>query len=70
MWSRTKSFFKSSETIFWARVQAVLGLLALAVTFVDPQLIAPVLDPKYLPWFLLANGIGTEYLRRRRAGDL
>lgn len=69
MWQRIKTFFKDSEVIFWARLQLLLGAIVTAVTYVDPQLIAPLIDPHYLPWFLLANGIGTEYLRRRRSGD-
>lgn len=67
MWSRIKAFFRDSETIFWARLQFVLGAAAAAVTYIDPQMIAPVLSPQVLPWFLLANGIATEYLRRRRS---
>lgn len=70
MWQAIKSFFKDSETIFYARVQALLGAIAAAVTIIDPQLVTPLLSPQVLPWFLLANGVATEYLRRRRAKDL
>ncbi|WP_028034098.1 hypothetical protein [Chelativorans sp. J32] len=69
MWQRVKDFFKDSETIAWARIQAVLGLLALLLTYVEPTLIAPLLGD-YAPWFLFLNGLATEYLRRRRADDL
>jgi hypothetical protein len=69
MWSKIRSWFKDSETIAWARIQAVLGFLAIALTYVDPTLMAPVLGD-YAPWFLLLNGLATEYLRRRRADDL
>ena len=70
MWSRIKSFFSGSETIFWARLQVLLGALAGAVVFFDPGLLAPVLPADWLPWVVFANGIATEYLRRRRAPDL
>lgn len=36
---------------------------------IDPNLFAPVLGD-YFPWFLIANGLLTELLRRRRADDL
>ncbi len=62
-----KKWFADSETIVWARLQALVGFLAVVLTLVDPSLITAVLDPKYIPFFLLANGIATEYLRRRRA---
>ena len=70
LWTRIKAWFAHSETIAWARLQAALGLAVAILTYVDPQLIAPVLPSAYLPWFLLANGIATEVLRRRRATDL
>ncbi len=69
MWDRIKRFFADSETIFWARLQAVIGFGALAVTYVDPSVLSPVLgDAKWFPWFVLLNGFATEYLRRRRDG--
>lgn len=55
-----------SEVIFYARVQALIGILAAGITFLDPALVAPILPPEYLPWFLLANGLATEILRRLR----
>ena len=70
MWSRIKAFFKGSETIFWARLQVFLGGLAGVVVFFDPSLLSPVLPADWLPWVVFANGIATEYLRRRRADDL
>lgn len=67
MWSRIKSFFKDSETIFWARLQLLLGAAAAAVTYVDPSIIQPIVPPEWFPWLLVANGVFTEYLRRRRS---
>lgn len=70
MWNRIKSFFGDSETIFWARLQVAFGALAAAVTYFDPSLLAPILPAEWLPWLVFANGLATEYLRRRRATDL
>ena len=66
MWQRMKSWFRDSETIFWARLQAFLGFLAVVATFVEPAALEPILPPSWLPWVIVANGIFTEYLRRRR----
>lgn len=70
MWTKIKSFFSGSETIFWARLQVFLGGLAGLILFVDPQLLAPVIPAGWLPWVMLANGLATEYLRRRRDPEL
>lgn len=69
MWNKIKAFFKDSETIAWARVQTFIGLAAEIVTYVDPYLLAPVMGD-WFPWFLIINGLATEFLRRRRATDL
>lgn len=66
MWNRIRSFFGDSETIFWARVQVLLGAVAGAITYFDPGLLAPVLPADWLPWVVFANGLATEYLRKRR----
>ncbi|WP_054312290.1 hypothetical protein [Mesorhizobium sp. 1M-11] len=70
MWKRIKRFFKDSETIFWARLQTALGIVAAALTYVDPSLLQPIIPAQYFPWLLVANGIITEYLRRRREDGL
>ncbi|MBX3583542.1 MAG: hypothetical protein KF810_16780 [Rhizobiaceae bacterium] len=67
MWSRIKKFFADSETIFWARLQAFIGVVAVIVTYVDPQVLAPVIPSDWFPAFLVVNGVLTEFLRRRRA---
>lgn len=69
MWQRIKTWFADSETIFWARFQMLLGIIAGVVTYADPYLLAPVMGD-WFPWFLAINGLATEYLRRRRADDL
>ena len=66
MWTKIKAFFKDSETIFLARLQVAAGLVASALTYVDPSVFQPVLGAQWFPWFLVANGLATEYLRRRR----
>jgi hypothetical protein len=70
MWERIKAFFGDSEVIFWARLQLLLGTVAAAVTYFDPGLLAPVLPAEWLPWAIVANGVATEYLRRRRDAAL
>ena len=67
MWQRIKNWFRDSETIFWARLQAALGVLAGIVTYVDPVVLQPILPPEWFPWLLVVNGLLTEYLRRRRS---
>lgn len=70
MWNQIKSFFSGSETIAWARIQVFLGGLAALITYFDPGLLAPVLPAGWLPWVVFANGIATEYLRRRNDPDM
>ena len=70
MIKKIKAWCFYSETIFWSRLQTVLGAAAVALTYVDPTLLEPVLGGQYFPWFLFANGIATEYLRRRRDPEM
>lgn len=65
-----KKWFSDSETILWARLQTALGFAVSVLTFVDPQLLAPVLPPKWFPILVLLNGLATEYLRRRRDKEM
>lgn len=67
MWPNIKSVFSNSETIAWARIQALIGTVAIALTYVDPDILRPVFTPEIFPYVLLANAVATEYLRRRRA---
>lgn len=68
MWTKIKDAFYGSETIFWARLQTVLGAFAVGLTYIDPALLKPVLGDNTLGFalFMLGNGVATEYLRRRR----
>jgi len=69
-WERTKRFFKESETIFWARLQTAIGIIAAVVTYVDPSVLEPIMPTDLFPLLVLANGVFSEYLRRRRAEDM
>ena len=63
MWTRIKNWFRSSETIFWARLQVLVGSLWVALSASD---LSPLLSPKYMAIWMIVNGFITEYLRRRR----
>ena len=73
MWNSIKSWFKNSVTILWARMQVLAGigaalLMALAA---DPNVtgaIQAALQPKYVPYYVIAIGLVTESARRRTAG--
>ena len=74
MWIKIKISFKNSVTIFWARVQvfvgfAVASLMALAS---DPNVTSTIqtaLQPKYIPYYVIAIGLITEIARRRTVGS-
>lgn len=66
LWPRIVAFFKDSETIFWARLQMAGGLAAGILTYVDPAILGGIFPEGWMPWVILANGIATEWLRRRR----
>lgn len=75
MMDAIKAWFKRSETIFWARVQVAAGIAGAVFTgaLADPNVnsaLQSVLKPDYVPYYLIAMGLLTEYLRRRRATDL
>ena len=74
MWEKIKAWFKDSEVIFWARLQAFSGAVMAALQM--PELLTlmsgdSVSQPQLiLAGVLVANGVVTEYLRRRRAEDM
>ena len=68
MWEAIKAFFKDSETIFWARLQTLLGIIGSVIDQLDVTLLSGV--PSWFAWFLVANGVVTEILRRRRDEDM
>ena len=70
MWDKIKAWFKHSVTILWARIVAVAGLLLAAGQSVlaDPNVTGAVqsaLQPKFIPYYVIAIGLVTEIARRR-----
>jgi hypothetical protein len=73
MWEKIKTWFKHSITILWARVVALAGLLLAAgqPLLGDPNInsaVQSILQPKLIPYYVIAIGIVTELARRRTAG--
>ena len=74
MWNKIRSWFKNSVTIFWARAQVLAGLAAATLMALasDPNVtgaIQAALQPKYIPYYVIAIGLITEIARRRTAGS-
>jgi hypothetical protein len=70
MSSRIKSFFKNSVTIFWARLQVLAGAVGASVVALaqDPNVTSALqsaLQPKFIPYYVIAIGLITEIARRR-----
>ena len=70
MWSNTKSWFRNSATILWARIQVLTGLVAavLMALATDPTVTGAIqvaLEPKFIPYYVIAIGLITEIVRRR-----
>ncbi|MGH6727822.1 MAG: hypothetical protein ACREB8_14965 [Pseudolabrys sp.] len=75
MWEKIKAAFKHSITILWARSVALAGLLlASGQSLVgDPNVsgaIQTILQPKYIPYYVIAIGLITELARRRTTGKV
>jgi hypothetical protein len=73
MWNKIKACFKHSVTILWARAVAFAGLLLAAgqSLLADPNVtgtIQSALQPKFIPYYVIAIGLITEIARRRTAG--
>jgi hypothetical protein len=70
MWSKIKSLFGNSLTILWARIQVLTGLLAafLMALATDPNVTGAIqvaLEPRFIPYYVIAIGLITEIARRR-----
>ena len=70
MWDKIKAWFKHSVTILWARAMTLGGaVLATLVSLSgDPNVsgaIQSVLQPKFIPYYVIAIGLITELARRR-----
>ena len=63
-------WFNDSETILWARLNAAMGAIAGVLTYIDPSLVENVLPDNWGVYYVLINGVATEYLRRHRAEDM
>lgn len=73
MWDNIKAWFKHSVTILWARIVTLGGAALAAVLSLsgDPNVssaIQSVLQPKLIPYYVIAIGLITELARRRTAG--
>ena len=74
MWNKIRSWFRNSVTILWARVQVLAGLTAASLMALasDPNVtgaIQSALQPKLIPYYVIAVGLITEIARRRTAGS-
>jgi len=72
MWSKIKVWFRHSLTILWARLVALGGLLlgtvqALSADRSVNDAIHAALQPKFIPYYVIAIGLVTELARRRTA---
>lgn len=73
MWDKIKACFRHSLTIVWARAVAAVGVLLAAgeALLQDPNVtgaIQSALQPKLIPYYIVAIGLVTELARRRTAG--
>lgn len=57
-----KDWFRNSETILFARMQVMVGVVWTVLSVSD---LSPLLSGKYLTYWLIFSGIVSEYLRRR-----
>lgn len=74
MLEKIKTWFKHSVTILWARMQVVAGLITASVMVLasDPNVtgaIQSALQPRFIPYYVIAIGLITELARRRTAGS-
>jgi len=72
MWDKIKAWFKHSVTILWARLIALGGMVlgALQALSADPAIndaVHAALQPKFIPYYVIAIGLVTELARRRTA---
>ena len=73
MWDKLKAWFKHSLTIVWARGVAAIGVLLATgeALLQDPNVtgaIQAALQPRFIPYYVIAIGLITELARRRTAG--
>jgi len=71
-WEKIKAAFRHSLTIVWARLQVAAGVVVAFVMALatDPNVTAAVhaaLQPKFIPYYVIAIGVVAEIARRRTA---
>ena len=71
MWSTIRVWFHDSETIVWARLQVVAGIVFTVIATTDQTILRQVVDALHLtrwwPILVVAAGIVTELVRRSRS---
>lgn len=68
-----RKFVKDSATILWARIVAFTGFIFAVLDLASDLLQVPginenistLLNPRYVPWYLIAVSLITEVCRRR-----
>ncbi|MGX9148332.1 hypothetical protein [Mesorhizobium sp. 128a] len=65
MWTKIKTFFLNSESIFLACLQAFNGIKVRVLLSLDPDLFQRYVSPKWLPTYMQSVGVLTEHSRRR-----
>lgn len=70
MWDKIKAWFKNSATILWARIQVIVGAAVAAALALlqNPDVtnaLQSALQPKFIPYYVIAIGLVTELARRR-----
>lgn len=70
MWSSIRKWFKDSETILWARLQMLGGAVLQTLAVTDPNLFSQYIPSKWVPVYLFAAGIVTEFARRLRDPEM
>ncbi|CUA90587.1 hypothetical protein Ga0061061_11412 [Chelatococcus sambhunathii] len=73
MCERIKAWFKHSATILWARIVGLGGLVFAALEATADLFELPgirentqlLLDPRYVPYYIIAIALVTELARRR-----
>lgn len=70
MLDKIKALWSSNETILWARIQMLLGVLVTVIATVDPTIFHVYVPVQYLPIYIVVSGVITELARRYKARDL
>jgi len=73
MWNKIKARFKRSLTILWARLMTLGGAIMATLLSLtsDPNVSAAlhtILQPRFIPYYVIVIGLVTELARRRTVG--